>query len=199
VTPGTTSAGPVYHADFFLHTGAPGADGTMTLLDAADLVGTPTAGQIIVVNPSAAGFVYQSQKVGGWYNPAVLNSTPSGNPSYTLGQISVPAQPFDWRPTAKAECIITATAADTRVDLLARLNDASAGNEVGRALGGTGINPATHILMPGPPAGSTDSYDKVSAGAAATIYLRAERQLGTGTFTTAAVDTRFRVKVDPVP
>lgn len=199
VTPATTTTGPVYHAEFWLHTGAPGADGTMTILDATDLTGTPTAKQILVVNSTADGMVFQAQKVGDRYIPATINSAPTGNAPYLLCQVSVPAQDFDWRPEVEGYCIITGTASDVQVDLICRLNNASSGNEVGRAAGLPGINPPTHVLFSGPPPGSADSFDKISAGSAATIYLRAERQNGTGSFSTSATTTRFKVRVQPVP
>jgi hypothetical protein len=103
------------------------------------------------------------------------------------------------RLQAERAAIVTGTSSDVRVDLYARLNDQAAGNIVGRAMGGVGINPATHDLKPRLPAGASSSYDLVAANTAATIYFRAERVTGTGTFTTTNTDTDFWVKVNPVP
>jgi len=94
---------------------------------------------------------------------------------------------------------VTGTGTDVQVDLVARLDNATSGNIIGRGISRAGQYPPPIILTPGPPAGSVDGYDKVLAGNAATIYLRAERQTGTDTFTTSASTTLFSVEVNPVP
>jgi hypothetical protein len=194
----TETAPNVYKLNLALRNGAAGANGTSVLNPAA--YGTPVAKKILVVNGTADGFVYQTQKVGDRYFPASLISTPSGNAAYTLGVVSIGPLDFDWRPEPHAGCKqIAGTAADVQVDLIARLNDQAAGNIVGRGWSMVGTAPPPCVMVPGPPAGSADTYDKVAAGATASIYLRAERQSGTGTFTTAASDTKFWVKANPIP
>lgn len=195
----TETSPNVYKLNLGLHEGEPGEDGD-TVLDPTDF-GTPTAGQILVVDPAETGFDYQTQKVGDRYIPASLNSTPSGNSAYTLGVVSVPAQDWDWRPEVSGWCVFTGTGADVQVDLIARLDGESAGNEVGRGKGVVGVNSTgiPTVLVDGIPAGSADAYDKVLAGASATIHLRAERQSGAETFTTSNTTTRFKVRVCPVP
>lgn len=176
--------------------GPAGSDGD-TVLTPTDF-GTPNAKQIIRVNSTLDGFEYQYQLVGDRYVPASIANTPSGNSAYTLCSVAVPAQNFDWRPEVAGQCIVTGTGADVRVDLIARLNNATSGNEVGRAFGQVGINPPTHVLSSGPPTNAGDADDKVAAGAAAVIYLRAERQTGANTFTTSGTTTRFTVRVRPI-
>lgn len=174
--------------------------GAFQIRYAADLVGTPIYKKIVTVNATANGFIYSTQRVGDRYIPGSINNTSTGNPLSTLCSVAVPAQDFDWRPHVEGQCVITGTSTDVKADLIARLDNETSGNIVGRAFaGGTGgINPPTHILSAGPPAGSADGYDKVLTGNAATIYLRAERQSGTGTFSTSNVTTSFSVRVCPI-
>lgn len=179
--------------------GPPGSDSNLTILNALDLEGSPVMGATIVVNPAGDGFEFQTPMVGDRYIPATINSTPSGNAGYTLCAVGVPAQNFDWRPEVSGQCIVSPTSADTQVDLIARLDNATAGNIVGRGFSLAGLTPPPLVLSAGPPAGSADGYDTVLAGNTATIYLRAERQTGTGTFTTSATTTTFKVRVAPIP
>lgn len=193
----TETAPDVYELDLTLHKGPPGEDGD-TVLDPTDF-GTPVAGKMIVLNSGATDFEYITPKVGDRHFPASIANTPSGNTGYTLCSVAVAAQDFDWRPVVSGQTLVTGTGADVRVDLIARLNNATSGNIVGRGFGVAGVGPANIGLSNGPPAGSASTYDKVSAGAAATIYLRVERQSGTDTFTTSGSTTTFSVRVAPIP
>jgi hypothetical protein len=193
----TETSPNVYKLNLALHEGADGANGN-TVLDPGDFTGA-APGKGIYLNPAGTTFELQSPKVGDRYYPASYNSTPSGNAAYTLCSVGIAAQPWAWRPECHGAAIVTGTSSDVRVDLYARLNDQAAGNIVGRAMGGVGINPATHDLKPRLPAGASSSYDLVAANTAATIYFRAERVTGTGTFTTSSTDTDFWVKANPVP
>lgn len=185
-----------YELDLVLHKGPPGDDGD-TVLNLEDY-GTPTAGKLLVVNSAADDLEYQTQPVGDRLIPATISNTPSGNTGYTLCSLGVAAQDFDWRPVVSGQTVVTGTGSDVRVDLLARLNNAAAGNIVGRGFGVAGAGPNPIILSDGPPAGSAETYDKVAAGSAAVIYLRCERQSGTDTFTTSASTTTFSVTVKPI-
>lgn len=192
-----TSPG-VYQLTATQRTGPTGLTGPQaTILGASDISGTPTAKQVIIVNDTATGVTFATQKVGDWYIPASIANTPSGNPGYTLCPVAIPAQNFDWRPTCEGMTIVTGTGTSVVTDLLARLNNATSGNIVARCFGLTSTERL--ILSSGPAPGSADGYDRVSAGVAATLYLRAERQSGTDTFTTSGTTSRFRVKVDPIP
>jgi hypothetical protein len=181
-----------------LHRGAPGVDGTSTLDPTA--YGTPVSKQILIVNPTADGFIYQTQKVGDRYYPASVSPVPSGYANYTLGTVSIPAQDFDWRPQVRGGTIVTGTGTDVAVDLIARLGDELAGNEIGRGFGIPGLNPPPHVLIAGPPPGAGADSDRVLAGVGPTIiYLRTEKQSGADYYTTTSAQTRFSVKVDPIP
>lgn len=197
----TALGGNAYQVNLTMHQGAPGAAGTAEL--DVDAFGTPIPGRILIVNSTSDGFIYNPQLVGDRFIPSSINSTPSGNPLYTLCSVPVPAQLFDWRPDVVGQSIITGSGgwfgSNVTVDLVARLNDETAGNVVGRGFGVSDTSPVPTVLVSGPPAGSVDSYDRVSAGSAAVIYLRAERRLGTDTFTTSDSTTSFEVRVRPIP
>ena len=190
----------VYRLNLALHKGADGSSGTISIINASDLVGSPVAAKTIVVNSNADGFVFQSQKCGDRFVPATIANTPSGNANYTLASVVVPAQPWDWRPVVSGQTVVTGTGADVAVDLLARLDTAASGNVVARGIGGAGVNAAgwPTAFQAGPPAGSADAYDRVAANAAATIYFRAERRTGSDTFTTSATTSTFCVRVQPI-
>jgi hypothetical protein len=189
-----------YRLNLALHKGADGSSGTISIISASDLVGTPLAGKTIVVNTGADGFVYQTQKCGDRYIPATISNTPAGNANYTLASVVVAAQPWDWRPVVSGQTVVTGTGADVAVDLLARLNTEASGNIVARGIGGSGVNSAgwPTAFQAGPPAGSADAYDRVSANAQATIYFRAERRSGADTFTTSNTTSTFCVRVQPI-
>lgn len=193
----------VYQLNLGLHKGETGDPGSVTILDATDIAPTPTPikGDLLVVNASASGFLYQAQKVGDRYLPVAINNTPSGNAAYTLAQVQIPAQRFDWRPVVEGQCVITGTGADVTVDLVVRLSGETGGNIIATGFGPSGQNLTgiSTILSSCPPANSNDAYDKVLAGNGVWLYLRAERRTGAATFTTSASTTVFKVKVDPVP
>ena len=204
-----------YTLSLSLHRGAKGEDGDTVLQP--DDYGTGLPGDYLVVNPAADAFTLTPQRVGDRYIPATIVATPSGNAAYTLCTVAIPPQRFPYRPQVEGFCEITGTSADVKVDLVARLNSATAGNIVGRATqpaapvattsgasgasGGTtsGYTFPTHVLSSTPPAGSAAGYDIVAAGESAVIYLRAERVSGSGTFTTSTTTTGFCVNVLPVP
>lgn len=186
-----------YTLSLALHRGAKGDNGDTVLLP--DDYGTGQAGDYLVVNSATDAFELTPQRVGDRYIPATILSTPSGNSAYTLCTIAVPPQRFSWRPHVEGFCEITGTGADVKVDLVARLDNATAGNIVGRAVQRAGQYPATHVLSSAPAAGSAAGYDVVAAGASAVIYLRAERVSGSATFTTSSTTTAFSVTCLPVP
>jgi hypothetical protein len=189
-----------YELSLELHAGEPGTAGTnATIIGASDLTGTPTYKDVITVNSSADGFEYTTPKVGDRHIPATISSIGAGSANATLCTITVPAQDFDWRPRVHGFCVIAGTGADVQMDLLARLDVETTGNIVARGKAKAGVGPETCVLIPGPAAGSAATYDKVNAGNAAVIYVRAERQSGTETFTTSSTTSQFSVEVHPIP
>lgn len=202
ITPGSETTSPVYRLNLTLHNGAPGPAGENEILTASDIVGTATDGYILakttVDSEDKAAWV--APKVGGQYWPAsISNTSGTDGQTRTLCSVSVPAQPFDWRPRVFGQCVIAGTA-NTRVDLIARLDNATSGDVVGRAFGQVGANPPVAHLVSGVPAGSASTVGKVEAGAAAVVYLRAEQQASTtDAYTTAGGTTSFLVEVAPIP
>lgn len=207
-TPNSASFTPtspgVYQLNLVIHEGPEGTPGD-TILDPDDFTGTQLPGKMLVLNAGTTAFEYQSQKVGDRYVPAAIANTPSGNPTYTLCSVSIPAQPFDWRPQVSGHCLLNGTSSNVRVDLIARLDAGLggtpeiSGNIVGRGIGVASTFIQAIVISAGPPTNASATYDKVAAGTAAVVYLRAERQAGTGTFTTTATDTHFCVRVEPIP
>lgn len=200
ITPGTTSTPPVYRLNLALHKGSPGNDGTSSILSASDITGTATDGYIIAKKAGETKAEWVAAKVGGQYWPAsISNTSGTDGQNRTLCSVNIAAQPFDWRPRVYAQCVIGGTA-NTRVDLIARLNNATSGDIVGRAFGVVGATPPPAVLVSGVPAGSSSTVGKVSAGSSATIYLRAEQQASTtDAYSTAGVTTSFLVEVAPLP
>lgn len=197
-----TSPG-VYDLELALHKGPQGDPGD-TILTPSDY-GDATVGKTLVVNEDEDGFELQTQKVGDRYVPASFNSIAAGNVTATLCSVSVPAQDFDWRPHVEGGTIIDGTSTNVRVDLYARLDAGgggtpeASGNIVARSFGIASANKQMQVLMAGPPASASATYDKVEAGVEAVVYFRAERIAGTGTFTTTSDTTWFGVRVCPIP
>lgn len=185
VVPGDDNTSQVVKLALALHEGEPGQDGT-TSIDLDALGGTVAAGRPLVVNAAADGIDAVAPWVGGMHWPASLSNAPGGTSStFTIGTITVAAGTYlrDWRPLIAAGCHVTGSSADLRVDLVARLG-ASNGPEIGRCSGLVGAADRL-VLISGPEAGAADSVNRVAAGAAATIYLVAEKQSGTATFATS--------------
>lgn len=201
ITPGTDSTPPVYRLALSLHRGAPGDPGTFEVLAADDVTGTAVDGYMLTKGTASGEdvVVWAPQKVGGQYWPAsIANTSGSDGQNRTLASVSIPAQPFDWRPRVHGQAVISGTAA-TRVDLVARLDSDLSGDVVGRAYGQVGATPPTAVLVSGVPAGSASTVGLVAAGESATVYLRAEQQASTtDTYNTAGVTTSFMVEVCPV-
>lgn len=201
ITPGDADTQPVYDIAFTLHAGADGIPGAFNFLDAGDLTGTATAGYFPAYTATGPGVVWTPPKVGGVYWPASISSTTSSDGAVrTLAPVSIPAQPFDWRPEAFGQSILTGTGPDCTVDLIARVSNATSGDIVARKYGLALTTPQDLTLVPGPVAGASTSLGKISAGDGPTaIYLRAERQSGSDSFSTSSSTTSFYVKVVPLP
>ena len=197
-----------YNLKFYLHRGTPGTSGTSSISGASDIDTSVTLdsganGYVLVYNSTTNKWVPTAQKVGNAYVPGAISATAYTNTTNrTLASVSIPAQPFDWRPRCFATTTVTGSA-DTRVDLVARLNDADSGDVVGFAKGVAGAAPPPLVLIPASPAGSSvpGAYGRVSAGQSATVYLRAEQKAPSSNSwsTPAAPDTTFLVEVMPLP
>lgn len=197
-----------YTMVFYVHSGATGATGANTISTATDLATSPALGSatnsyILVYDSTSKVWVPSAQKVGDVYIPASLSSTASGTTSpRQVSSVLVPAQPFDWRPRCFAQTVVSGSS-DTRVDLLALVNDPSSGDQVGYSKGIAGATPPPNVLIPAAPAGSSvpGTYGVVSAGSAATVYLVAKQMAPSSNSwsTPGDPDTTFWVEVAPVP
>lgn len=195
LVPGTDTSGPVYGLDLALKGGAPGAPGA-AVVSPGDYAEEPLAGQMLVVAPGAEAFALAAQKIGRRYIPAAVSSVPSGTTAgYTMTQIEVGPQGFDWYPEPHGGCIVDGSGSNLLVDLVARLN-ADDGEVVGRGHGMAGQKIQLNII-PGTNAGSATSVGKVAGDATAVIYFCTEKQSGTATYAASASTARYWVKVVP--
>lgn len=202
LTPGTDTTSQLSKLVLALHKGAPGADGTSTLNPAT--YGTPVYKRILQVNSAATGFEYTPQKVGGMYWPTgggvteVAAGTGTGKVQVETISIAANTIPFDWRPEVQGSTIVSASTADTVVDLTARIGTVS-GTVVGKCKGIGGLVDRM-ILTSGPDAGTDPTTFKIAANAAATLLLVTEKQGGAGTYATGIVgESRFSFVAVPVP
>lgn len=200
VTPGGAGTASHYTADIYVSKGDTGTTGASTnILAAPDVTGTATDKYILVYASSDSKMHFQAQKVGDLFIPSSISSTSGNSASRTLCSFTIPAQAFDYRPSAWGHCIVSGTV-NTRVDLVARLNNATTGDQFGYGYGIAGVTDRP-ILLPGIPAGSAGTYAKISAGNAATVYFQAEQKnvSTTDSWTTNNASTTFEVKLNPVP
>ena len=199
IVAGSDEVSPVYRLTLNLHKGAPGSAAAVSLLTATDLTGTATDGYMLTKTAGASTVSWAPQRVGDQYWPATIpNTSGTDGQNRTLCSVSIPALPFAYRLRVFGQCAITGTA-NTRVDVLARLNNATSGDVVARSFGQAGATPPTNILVSGVAAGSASTVGKVSAGSAATVYLRAEQQASTtDAYTTSSSTTSFMVEVSPI-
>lgn len=192
-TPGSDTVAQVVKLNLALHKGEPGDDGT-TSLDMDSIGGTQAVGKTIVVNAANDGFDYATPKAGGMHWPATAATEASvATAGVTLQTIAVASNTYlnDWRPHINASTLVNGSTNDVQVDLVARLNAAD-GPVIGLAKGVNGTNDKL-VLTSGPDAGAATTVNKVAAGAAATIYIRAEKQGGAATYTTS--NTRCSLEV----
>ncbi|AXF51522.1 minor tail protein [Mycobacterium phage Constella] len=203
VDPGGPGLPSKFKLEFFVHKGDKGDDGTLTIGSAEDLAASPALGAgtdkyMLVYRASDGMWVPTAQKVGNMYVSSAIAATAFNSTSVRgLSSISIAAQPFDWYPEVYAQTQVTGSP-DTRVDLVARLNDAASGAMVGFSKGLVGATPPPNVVIPAFSVSST--LPKVLAGNAATIYLRAEQQAATSNSwsTPASPATTFCVKVSPL-
>ncbi|AAN12681.1 minor tail protein [Mycobacterium phage Omega] len=203
VDPGGPGLPSKYKLEFFVHSGQKGDEGPVVIANADDLATSPalgggTNGYTLVYRSSDGMWVPTAQRVGNMYiSEAIASTSASVTSTRLLSSITIPAQPFNWYPRVFAQTQV-AGAADTRVDLIARLNDPASGGMVGYSKGLAGVTPPPNVVIPGFTVGS--ALPTVSAGNAATIYLRAEQQASTSSSwsTPASPATTFCAEVAPL-
>jgi hypothetical protein len=204
VSAGGAGVASVYDIDIYVNSGAAGTSGSFTIASATDITGTPTNKYTLVYNTSDSKYHISPMLAGDILaiTPVTGFTSYSGNASQaTLGSITVPAQPFDWRPSVEGFGTATSTA-NTKIELAAMLNNATTGDQVGYAPGVQSATPPPLTLSRafGAAIGG-GSYGRVSAGSAATIYFVA-KQVAVGTtdaWGVTAASCAFSVLVNPVP
>ena len=208
VSPGSSGTASHLKLKFYIHSGATGSTGANTFSTATDLADSPelgsdTNGYVLAYRHSDSKWVPTPSSAGGktYVSPAIEATANTNDSPRVVSEISIPAQPFDWRPRVFAQTRVDGSLF-TRVDLVARLDDPGTGDQVGFSKGVGGAYPPPNILIPAYPtdAAVPGSYGRVSAGEAATVYLRAEQKAATsGNWSTpASPDTTFCVEVQPV-
>jgi hypothetical protein len=198
ISPGSSTTPPTYDIAMTLRAGAPGDDGTMTLLGASDLDDDPiAAGYIFAVKSTGVGTwgaELVAQRIGNTYWPSTVTVLSNATGSNALASISIPSYPFPWRPVVHGQVELSPDGSDVQVDLVARLN-ASNGPVVARGLGLAGGARQILALAAAPPVNSTTGFGQVAAGSSAVIYIRAE-QIGSGLSTYDTIDGRALFSVD---
>lgn len=200
-----TSAGgagerSIYDIKLYIRKGAQGVAGTFSILDADDISGSLTDEYVLAKKTGTSQVYFVPQRVGSQYVPAAISSTSGNSTGRLLATVSIPAQPFDWRPRVFGQCVVSG-GADTRVDLVARVGHETDGHQVGYAYGIAGATPPPLSLIPAAPTGSEvpGSYGRIAAGATTMIYLRAEQKAPTSaSWSTSNTTTTFWVEVQPL-
>lgn len=207
--PGGAGSSSHYRLVFGVNTGEQGPAGTMHISTAADLENGPPGSStdhymLKWVNADAAWKIV-AQLCGGTASATSFVSAAGNATNATLASLTIAAQPFDWYPRVTGFAVPTGTG-NTHVDLVARLNNATTGDQVGFGPGMTGAGttvPAlpVHLVQAfGGAIGPTLAYGKVSKGSAATIYMVANQTASTSdSYSVPGTSCSFTVKVDPVP
>ena len=191
-----------YDLTLYVNSGAQGATGTTTISAASDVQGTPTTGYGLVYNTALGKWVVSATLAGDIYSTTTFSTVAASVAAQaTIGTITVPAQPFDWRPDVDGYCTASG-GASAKVELACLVNDAYTGDRVGYGPGVTGnASPITLQRAFGAAIG-TGTYGRVLAGSAATFYLVAKQvnSLVSGeTWTVQGSSANFTVRVNPIP
>lgn len=216
IDPGGAGLPAKYALEFHINQGITGLTGSPSISGSSDFLhdgtaGAPALGSAVdgfqlTYRNSDGKFVLSAVKVGSDYVATSIGATASGNTSpRLLASIAIPAQPWNWRPLAFAQTVVTGTdgATPTRVDLVARVGDASTGNQVGFGKGLIGSNPAgiPTTLIPAALSGETNFGKVLTTDGGVSVHLRAEQKNSSTSnwATPASPDTTFWVRVQPLP
>lgn len=197
VNPGAAGVPPIYDMRLTLRRGPAGASGATTLLNATDLDKDPIAdGFVFAVRNTAGVYDVQlvAQKVGSTYWPTAISTLSNASGANALASVTIPAQPFAWRPICHGQVELAPDNIDVQVDLTARLNAAN-GPVVARGLGLPGGARQILTLTAAPPPASVAGFGEVPAGESRVVFFRAE-QVGTGTATYDTIEGRALFSVD---
>lgn len=212
ITPGTTSAGPIYDIEIGIHSGQPGDDGTLTILTATDWDDTDAAaGYVLALKSDGAGgydgVESIAQKVGNTYWPTTVTVLSNATGANAVAQVVIPAQNSNGRLHVNGQQIVSYDGTDVQVDLVARLGGTGTGTGatdglvIARGLGMPGTAATYQVLAfaAAPPVASSAGFGEIAAGGSGTtIYIRCE-QVGSGTDTFDTISGRALFSVDFVP
>lgn len=173
-----------------LREGPAGEDGE-SVWDPTDLVEDPVPGTVPTVNPAGNGFDLVAPKVVREHWPGSVANAPAGTTAtYQLGVVNITAGTYadPYRLHVNAGATVVGSSPDLKVDIVARLG-APDGPIIGYGAGVAGVQTQRTVVISGPPAGtSASNADYFAAGgAAATVYLMAEKKSGAATYATTEV------------
>lgn len=198
ISAGSETVAPVYDLELTLHRGSSGDEGSLTILDADDITGTATAGYILRINGDGDGVEIVAARVGDMYWPTAVTTLSNASGNNAVCSVTIPSQPFAWRPCVEGQVTVSPDGADVQVDIVARLG-ATDGVVVARGLGLAGGNEQNLVFSPAPPVNSSAGFGEVAAGVSKVVYIRAEQQgSGSDTFDTISGRALFSVRVEPL-
>lgn len=202
VSAGGAGTASVYDLTLYVNSGQQGASGSTAISSASDFSGTLANGKILVYNSSTAKWTVSSPATGDIYAPSSYSSYSGNAAQATLATLTIPAQPFDWRPDVAGFATATGTA-NTKVELLAQMTNPSTGgfDQVGYGPGVVGAAPPPIRLSRafGQAPGS-GSYGRVYAGSSCTVALLAKQVATTNdNWAVSGSSANFSVKVNPIP
>lgn len=190
----TEVSGPVFEVNGALKMGQPGDDGA-AILDPEDY-GTPVYGQQLTVAAGGETLELTYPKVSALHLPTSISSAPDGSTAeYTMAVFDVAAglYNFDWKPSFKGNAVTIASSTDCQVDLIVRKDDETGGNIVARGVGMPGVLKWQPNLVSKVESGT----NVVTAGSAATFYVRTKRMSGSATYGAANTAAAFEMQVIP--
>jgi len=212
VSAGGAGVASVYDLTLNIPQGVPGVGSVGTILNAADLANSPTAGQILSFDGTKGLWVPNAPVSPYYVVPASSFSAINGTTGTASGQsvaLTIPGQPYRWRPMVECDMEMV-TAADTRVDLQIMMGPststaatiAATGTQVGYGRGqasATGFHVSARPMF-GVSMTPSDSSPAavVASGTAQTIVVSAVRQYGTSVWSTTTALSELRVRVQPV-
>lgn len=190
----TDISAAVYEVNAALKAGAPGEDGA-AVLDPTDY-GTPAYGQALTIASGETTFELTYPKVSKLHLPTSISSAPDGSTAEVtmcVFDVAAGVYNFDWTPAVRGNAVTIASSTDCQVDLVVRKDDETGGNIIGRGVGLPGVTKWQPNIVSGVESGT----NVVTAGSAATIYVRTKRMSGSATYGAAASTARFEMEVIP--
>ena len=204
VSAGGPGVASVYDLDLYVNSGAQGIPGTFAIAGASDIAGTLTDGFTLIWSASASKWEISPVPRNRVYAAVPVTGFMSyyGNAySSQMASLSIPAQPFNWRPVVSGYAKAQGTA-NTNVDLAAYLNSATSGIQVGYGYGVPASVPPPVTLVPsfGADISGSSTYGMVTAGTSTNVVMVA-KQTNTATtdpWSVNALYAAFTVEVVPV-